>query len=215
MSKKKKKNAIWRYLFRIAIAFVILVVLYIAYLMIEKENGVKGIFQNIENQEASLTEYIVYGTHLNIKGTLDVDNSSLSSVSLCLRSLDEEKSKEIDMKYETTSNGIAFNTSELINEGIDLEKLEEETYYLFVKVGFKDNISKYYSIKNETKYENIEYYTITKNDKNNKIDIAFNTYNMSDKEIKYMYMNVRYDKLPDYVYDIVIDPGHGRKRCWS
>ena len=213
--KKKKKKSIFRFLLRIVIIFIIFVVAYIAYFMVEKVNGVKSIFQNIEDNEASLTEYIVYGTHLNIKGSLDIEKTDIKSVNLCFRTVDEEKNKEIGLKYENTSNGIIFYTSKLINEGIDLEDIDEETYYLFVKVEYKDDLNKYYSINNKTKYENIEYYTITKNEKNNKIDIAFNIYNMSDKKINYMYMNVRYSKLPDAVYDIVIDPGHGRKRCWS
>ena len=214
MSKKKKKKSFFKYILRIIIIFVIFAAAYMAYFMFEKVNGVKSIFQNIEDTRASLTEYIVYGTHLNMKGNLNIEKTDIESVKLCFKTVDEEKNKEIGLKYEKTTNGINFYTSDLINEGIYLEDIDEETYYLFLKVGYKDEVYKYYSMNNETKYENVDYYTITRNEKNNKIEIAFSTYNMSGKIIDYMYINVRYSKLPDEVYDIVIDPGHGRKRCW-
>lgn len=62
---------------------------------------------------------------------------------------------------------------------------------------------------NKTEYEKIEYYTITKNNTNNKITINFGTYEGEGKIANYMAMEVKSTKLPKDVYDIVIDPGHG------
>lgn len=62
---------------------------------------------------------------------------------------------------------------------------------------------------NKTKYNNIEYYTITKNNTNKKIDINFDMYVGEEKTANYMAMEVKNSKLPKDVYDIVIDPGHG------
>ena len=101
-------------------------------------------------------------------------------------------------------NGIEFYTSELINEGIDLEQINVNEYYAILKVDYNNLETKYYSIKNETEYPNIEYYTITKNRKNNKIDITFGR-----KQYDYMILKVKETSLPDDVYDIVIDAGHG------
>jgi len=70
-------------------------------------------------------------------------------------------------------------------------------------------MSKKYAIKNTTEYKDIEYYTITKNDTNKKIDIKFNTHQTEEKNINYMAIEVKKAKLPKNVYDVVIDPGHG------
>ena len=126
----------------------------------------------------------------------------------------------MDWKYQKIENGVEFSTSELINEGIDLEKIESNEYYVFVKVDFEDGTYKYYSMKNETQYkgterENIEYYTITKNGSNNKIDIKFEEYTEKEKSLEYMDIDVNKTELPEDVYDIVIDPGHRRRRSRS
>ena len=64
----------------------------------------------------------------------------------------------------------------------------------------------YYSLSNNTDFNNTTYYTITKNGSNNKIDIGFDKYD----DIPYMTINVsEASELPENVYDVVIDPGHG------
>lgn len=69
--------------------------------------------------------------------------------------------------------------------------------------------SKRYTIQNNTKYDEIVYYTITKNNSNHRIDIKFDNYNKDERNIKYMALEVKKSRLPKDVYDIVIDPGHG------
>ena len=213
-SKKKKKVKINKRVFRIFIIILALLIAYIAYLMIYRVSSIKDIFEGIETKEALISEYIVYGTHLNIKGSLDIENSNIDKVSLALKTINTEDQSEISMNYEKTPNGIEFSTSDLINEGINLEEMTTNTYYLFVKVDYNNNTSKYYSLKNDTDYdyqegESLEYYTITKNDRNNKIDIKFADYDMNGQPLEYMYIGVNYTRLPDNVYDVVIDPGHG------
>src|SRR5699024_1829226 len=68
-------------------------------------------------------------------------------------------------------------------------------------------IIKYYSVTNNSSYENLEYYTLTKNNKNNKIDIEWNTY----EEIPTLRFTIKETTLPENVYDITIDPGHHAK----
>lgn len=214
MSKKKKKTKIHKGVYRLVIIILALLIAYVAYLKIYKVSSIKDIFEGVETKEAKLTEYIVYGTHLNIKGNLEIDSANIDKVSLAFKTINTENQEEFPMTYTKTQNGIEFSTSDLINEGINLEEMALNTYYFFVKVDYNNGTSSYYSLKNDTDYdykddENLEYYTITKNEKNNKIDIKFANYDMSGTEIEYMYMGVGYIKLPDNVYDVVIDPGHG------
>src|SRR5699024_10574665 len=122
-SKKKKKVKINKRVFRIFIIILALLIAYIAYLMIYRVSSIKDIFEGIETKEALISEYIVYGTHLNIKGSLDIENSNIDKVSLALKTINTEDQSEISMNYEKTPNGIEFSTSDLINEGINLEEM--------------------------------------------------------------------------------------------
>lgn len=214
MGKKNKNSNIKNLIVRIILIILTATVLCIAYSIIDRVETKRNVFANVEKENAVLlSEYIVYGNHFNLKGSLNIDNSNIKNVSLYFCTVNEENDRYIDLKYQNTLNGIEFFTSELINEGIDLEQIEENEYYIFVKVEFEDNTYKYYSMENVTKYkstekENIEYYTITRNKTNNKIDIKFG----EEKGIEYMYINVKKTNLPENVYDVVIDPGHRWKR---
>ncbi len=55
----------------------------------------------------------------------------------------------------------------------------------------------------------IEYYTLTSNGSNQKIDIDFATTLYLEDSIYTLTFNVAQAELPEDVYDIVIDPGHG------
>ena len=207
--EKNKKAKILKIAIRTLIAFIILLTIYMSYFIIHKSQNKKNVFDGIENKEAYLTEYIVYGTNLNIKGSLNLDETDVKNVSLSLKTTDEINDKEEKLKFSKEGNDINFYLSELINEGLDLETLNTDKYYLFIKVEFEKGKDRYYSIKNQTTYEDVDYYTITKNRKNNKIDIKFDTYNLEDENISYMYITVKDTKPPKEVYDIVLDPGHG------
>lgn len=214
-----KKKSVLKLVIGVVLIFVILLIalvgIYVMYTTISKTKEIKDIFEDIEEKEVLVSEYIVYGTHLNIRGNLEIEVSNIKNVSLELKTAKNENPKEIRLKYHFSDNGIDFSTSELINEGIDLENIAQDTYYLFLKVEYLDGIYKYYTLKDNTNYENneIEYYTITRNGKNNKINIKFGKHNKEERQKEYMTMNVKNCKLPDNVYDIVIDPGHGGSDC--
>ena len=187
----------------------------------KEEKAKKEILNNTDDNYAEINKYIVYGTHLNIEGTIDkkLYEDNILGAELVFRTLDN-KSQSFEIEYELLDDDkFEFKTSEKINEGIDLENLKEGDYYVFIKIKEKNlnekeedkNKVTYYSLNNKTKYKNIEYYTITKNEKNNKIDINFNTLETKNLNKKYMNISVKETELPKDVYDIVIDPGHGGK----
>lgn len=112
----------------------------------------------------------------------------------------------IKSNFNYSDNICSFSTSDEINSGIDLENLSIGEYYLLLKVSFSNSDVKYYSLANSSEYGNITYYTITKNNSNNKIDISFGKYN----DIPYMSISAsKINDLPENVYDIALDPGHG------
>ena len=112
---------------------------------------------------ANISRYIVYGTHLNLEGSIEfkVDNLIDNAQIVAKSSSDEEII--IDTEYEYDDNILSFSTIEEINTGLNLETLETKDYIILLKVKFSNNQTKYYSLSNNSEYGNIEYYTLTRN----------------------------------------------------
>ena len=200
----------------VVVLFIILMtgLIYIKFTSEKNENTnaltkIALIFEKITpNSYAKVNKYIVYGTHLNIEGEIEIPKVSgitISKIGMVIKNYDN-KQENIELNYKYKDGILSFSTIKNINEGIDLENIEEDKYYVFVKILLSNNEERIYSLINNTEYENIEYYTITKNESNKFIDIKFNEYNGR----KYMGIEVsKCEALPENVYDIVIDPGHG------
>ncbi len=204
MNKENGKSL----LIAILIVSVIAAIGFTAYKIVKNIKGEKAIFSRVESAQAELTNYIVYGTHLNIEGKINELTQGTTDIDLILESTDGYK-KEINLQYEEVEDGYKFYTSDLINTGINLEEFMKNKYYMFIKLEYGKKKQKYYSLENKTEYDQIEYYTITKNGQNNKIEIKFDKHERNDELINYMEISVKQSKLPKDVYDIVIDPGHG------
>lgn len=171
------------------------------------ESEDKYIFKEVEYKEARLEKYTVYGTHLNLEIGVDIeeDIQNIYSSKLILKNSKME-SLEYDLTYKMLDNSVIFNTSDNINAGINLENIDVEKYVFLLCIESENiKLSKlekhYYTISNNTDYENLEYYTISRENTNKKIDIYF--------ENKSLCMLVSNTSLPDDVYDVVIDAGHG------
>lgn len=147
----------------------------------------------------------IYGIHLNFKGSINLSND-YRDVKLVLANGKDEI--DIPIKLAENEGVRSFETSNLINKGINLEYLPKGTYYLLIKATINENnkdINKYFSVTNKTDYDDLEYYTLSKEGKNNKIDIEWNTY----EECPTLRFTIKEEQLPSDVYDITIDPGHG------
>ena len=161
-----------------------------------EEDKVTDILDNV-NEEFLVKNISIFGTHLNIKGCI---NQKLDSLELVLKNKDEEI--KLDSKIENNENETCFYTSDNNNDSIYLDSLILGNYLLLVKSG-----DVYYSLKNDTSSKNLEYYTITRDDKNNKISIIFDRI----EDNNYIEFKIEEKKLPKDVYDIALDPGHGGK----
>lgn len=190
--RKKRKNRK-----KLLLLFIVLIVGISLYFFMPNKNFLKQID---DSNIANITYYDIYGIHMNFKGDIKVPNN-VKNLKLILAN-DKE---EIDTKATFTkeNNNYTFSTSEYINDGINLEKLNKGDYYLLIK-GTKDDEDIYYSLQNKTDYQNLDYYTLTKNNHNNKIDINWDKYN----NISILNFKIKETNLPANVYDITIDPGH-------
>jgi len=156
-----------------------------------------------EEEVVSVSEYYIYGDHLNIKGSLVVEDMTYNNVYLTLYNGED---KDIDIIEKNDGTKLEFYLSDYINDGFYLDDLSKGKHYLFLKLIYdnpedKENpIAKYYSLGNETKYKETVYYTMSKY--NNKIVIN------SDNQYNTMAFNIKENKDKN-IYDITIDPGHG------
>lgn len=196
----KSKNKIFFFLMLVVIFLSAYKLLSKSYSNQEKEPK-NDILSNI-NLVGNVDLFTIYGRFFNLKGSIDDNTDNLS---LVLRNDNYEKEFNLITKVE--NNKTIFQTNELINTGINLEKISPGTYIVLLKTK-KNDKNIYYTLNNKTKYDNLEYYTITKNKQNNKIDIEFQKTKDGDAK-NYLLLNCQNVKLPDDIYDIVIDPGHG------
>ena len=159
-------------------------------------NDIKRVIESTETGNFYIEKYSIFGTHLNIRGCINnkIDNKLL----LVLKNTKEEII--IDSIFESVNNKTCFNLSNKNTEGINLDELKQGEFLLLVKEN-----EKYYTLENKTSNSDLEYYTITRDNKNNKININFNEY----KNKKYLSLKIVESNLPEEIYDISIDPGHG------
>lgn len=164
---------------KLLFSLILLFIIVFSFLKIKNYLSFK-IFLNKINNSININEFYIYGTHLNIK----LENN-LNKPVLILKSINQTITYKLVLKDDF------YTLSSKLNEGIDLEKLSSDKFYIIIK----DN-DKYYNLVNNTNYNNLTYYSIS----SKKIDLAFN---------KSMILNVKHKNKPNNVYDIVIDAGHG------
>ncbi len=177
------------------VVFIILVLIAYFFIFGNKSDFYK-LLNDVEDSYVYIDNYYIYGSHLNIEGEASFFDDN--TVKLVLKNLDNE------IEFDVNVDNDVFNISSYINDGIFLDSIPIGTYLVFFKVSDGDSF-KYYSVYNNTKYNDIDYFTVTRNGKNNLVNILFSEIN--DKN--YMKIDVSETSVSDNYYDIVIDPGHG------
>ena len=151
---------------------------------------------NFEEIKADINELYIYGNHLNLKGSLNI-NQNINTIELVLFDTIEQT---YNLNYKNDNNQISFYISDKKNNGIYLDNLSKGNYQVYIKITFENNSNAYYKLKNNTKYSETEYYTIRKDNKFNYILIS----ELEDT----LNIEVKSSKKKE-IYDVVIDAGHG------
>lgn len=201
-----------KFILIITIIFLVLIG-YIVYVEVNK-NKIPPLVT--ETEEVEISKYYIYGTTLNMEGTLQLENIDFEKIELVMydENLKIEKNETIEKRftiipidYTQEKNIINFNISELINDGLYLDNIKIGKYYIFIRTTHKEVIEeeeittyKYYLLNNKTEYNQTTYYTMSKY--NNKIIIN------SDNNYQTMMLDITENKDKE-IYDIVIDAGHG------
>ena len=151
----------------------------------------------IGDKTVNINYFAIYGKYLNFKGTIPKEGT----YQVVFKNNNEE------LSFDTIISGNEFSTNNYINDGINLEKLKVGNYLMLLcdteTSGENEKIC--YNLSNKTEYHDNKYYTITKNNKNNLITFNEKTYELYN----YWDIDIKETSLPENVYDIVIDPGHG------
>lgn len=190
------------------ILIIIIAISSIGYVIYVEKNKEKIIPLSTEQEKVAVTEYYIYGTTLNMKGTLTIENLDFDKIELVL--YNDKDFLEYEIEYDEDGNKVNFYLSDLINEGLYLDNIEIDKRYMFIrttkeleekdKEGNPQYEYKYYGLENKTEYPKTTYYTISKY--NRKIEIN------SDNTYQTMMLNIKENKDKE-IYDIVIDAGHG------
>ncbi len=163
---------------------------------------------DVSSNAVSIDKYFIYGTHFHVEGTLSLEDfPDWERMGLILRDADGTE-KEIFLITEKNGDCVKFSSSQEINTGLCLDEIPCGDYCILFKVVYGGK-TQYVSCKNLTEYSFTDYYTVTNNGKNNRILIGFEDYFNSKNFISCLAMKVESARLPENVYDVVIDAGHG------
>ena len=178
----------------------------------EQRDKKEAIFGMVQQKEVEISQYFTYGQFFNFSGSIsNISKDNFESVKLYLTD-----GKEFEKNYELTGviedGKLNVSTASLLNSGIKLDELAGGDYVVLVRVKSNNSVNpKYYSLANKSEYPNIDYFTITKDGKNNKISISFENTTYNEHEYSYLNIHVSENEKNDEVYDIVLDAGHGGK----
>lgn len=178
----------------------------------EQKARMEAIFGNIQTKQVEVEAFFTYGKCLNFSGKLlGVPKDNFESAKLYL--IDGNGfEKTFSLEGEIEEGNLNLFTTNQMNKGLTLDDLKEGEYVVLVRLKMNNSVNpKYYSLSNHSEYPDIEYYTITKEGKNNKISINFKNQTYHEHNYEYLSLNVAQTDKPKEVYDIVIDGGHGGK----
>lgn len=179
---------------------------------INSKEAEKKIFSMIQTRPVNATSFYTYGKAFNIEGTItNINEDNFENIKLVITDgIDYEK--EYALNYSFKENNLNFSTDKEINSGLVIDELEEKYYYVLIRLKLNNSVEpKYYSFSNKSEFEDITYYTVTKDNVNRKAKISFTTQKYNGKEYNLLIISLEKSQLPEEVYDIVIDAGHGGK----
>ena len=158
--------------------------------------------------EAEVTKFYIYGTTLAIEGLLNYEMSIEEEADVKLVFINSKEETFYDLLCHYEFGNLYFTTSSYLNEGINLEGLVPKNYQIFLSIN-----GEYYALINESNYENVDYYTISNNNRTNYFNFLFKKtkilLNGGYRTKEYMVLKWKKMKIPKDVYDVTIDPGHG------
>lgn len=181
---------------------------------IKKSEILKDAFADIVDVEIEINKLYTYGKGINLSGVAEnINKDNFENVKLVVRDgMDYEKSYNLDYELDKENKRLYFSTDNNMNTGIVIDELSEGEYFLFIRIKTNNSVNpKYYTLKKSNDFleGEINYYTVTDENGTRKAEFNFDKYKVENKELSYLSLSVKKAELPEEVYDIVIDAGHG------
>jgi N-acetylmuramoyl-L-alanine amidase len=179
---------------------------------LSRKNAEVSIINRIQTKAAEATECYTYGRSLNINGKIsNVSKDNFESAKLVITN-GSDYEKEYTLDYSFDGSDLVFTSTKELNKGIIIDELENSEYYILLRLKLNNSVdAKYYSFFSSSNSNDIEYYTVTKDGTNKKANIEFVEKTYNNNEYSLLRISFEETSLPDDVYDIVIDAGHGGK----
>ena len=175
-----------------------------------KKDRDEKIFSMMQTKSAEATKFYVYGRAFNINGKIDnINEDNFEGAKLVITDgYDYEREYPLNYKFEDTN--FIFSSDTEINSGIIIDELDVSEYFIFLRLKLNNSKDpKYYSFSNGTSYGNSEYFTMTNEGINKKAKIEFSEISRAKNKYNILKISLEQSDLPENIYDIVIDAGHG------
>lgn len=172
--------------------FLVIIIFIVVLFVVDINNFDNKMYDKITKGNVYVDEIYIYGRYFNIKGHADfnLDDAFLIFVDSAFN----------ETKYDLSVNENKFYLSDKINGGLNLEDIKYDSSTILLMSN-----NKYYPLINNSNYENTDYYTISNFNKTNYLEFVFSKF----KDVSFLKLKCKNILVPNDVYDIVIDPGHG------
>ena len=172
--------------------FLVIIIFIVVLFVVDINNFDNKMYDKITKENVYVDEIYIYGRYFNIKGHADfnLDEAFLIFVDSTFN----------ETKYDLSVNENKFYLSDKINGGLNLEDIKYDNSTILLMSN-----DKYYPLINNSNYENTDYYTISNFNKTNYLEFVFSKF----KDVSFLKLKCKNILVPNNVYDIVIDPGHG------
>lgn len=172
--------------------FLVIIIFIFVLFVVDINNFDNKMYDKITKENVYVDEIYIYGRYFNIKGHADfnLDDAFLIFVDSAFN----------ETKYDLSVSENKFYLSDKINGGLNLEDIKHDSSTILLMSN-----DKYYPLINNSNYENTDYYTISNFNKTNYLKFVFSKF----KDVSFLKLKCKNILVPNDVYDIVIDPGHG------
>lgn len=175
-------------------------------------------FSIVQKDKLTVSDFYYYGTHFNYTASMPyeepADGTTIKNVTTRVYKVTDialsSAVVEADAYFEIKKDALNIKGANVIDEGLCLEQVPSGEFVIVVAI--KDSLgnTRLYPLKDESGKQDLVYYTVTKDGENRKLNIK-NASVKDDNGVEMTTFTISAAKctLPDDVYDIVIDPGHG------
>lgn len=172
--------------------FLVIIIFIVVLFVVDINNFDNKMYDKITKGNVYVDEIYIYGRYFNIKGHADFNLGDAFLIFV--------DSAFNETKYDLSVNENKFYLSDKINGGLNLEDIKYDSSTILLMSN-----NKYYPLINNSNYENTDYYTISNFNKTNYLEFVFSKF----KDVSFLKLKCKNILVPNDVYDIVIDPGHG------